>query len=639
MTPSSNRGPRWTLALVFFALAILYAFVAGLRTVADFDVGWMLATGRYIVQHHTFPARDVLSYTANGNVFRYPVLSPLLLYGLFAAGGFAALSFLNAIAAAGVVAVVAWRDAPIAGILAIIAVPLIALRTAPRADLFTTVLFSVFLIILWRYHVEGTGSLWLLPVLMVAWVNLHPGFVAGLALCMAYFGIELLDCVIGPRRADALIRLRRAWPWIALTFVATLVNVWGWRIWQAVWQQEELTATHSQMIGEWYGIRLNPASMAMGFRWRDPNSAIWWLLLAAVVAVVVALWRSEFGAALLLAAGAYEAIRHSRFQALFAIVVIVVGGYFLSSLFRSEAVGRRRVPLVAVLAGVAAVLVAFRTADLISNRSYLHDAEITRFGAGLSSWYPERGTAFLLDHHLPGNVFNTYPLGGYLTLRIGPEYPVYIDGRAIPYDSAFLHRYGVLVSQPPDSAAWTIEAEKYSINAIIVSTSRYGGLGTFPLPQFCHAANWKSVFLDDTAAIFVRVTPANSALLDQLAVNCQTVRFEPPANANPTRMYDFLANEGAIFYFLGRDAESGTALEKAQQIFPDDPNLHLTFAQLLQADGQIPQAEIEYRKSIAIRPTSAAWFALGRLLELQNRTTEANDAFKRSRDLSPLISK
>ena len=48
------------------ALTLLYAALAGLRTITDPDTGWQLATGRYIAQHRSIPSTDVLSYTAQG---------------------------------------------------------------------------------------------------------------------------------------------------------------------------------------------------------------------------------------------------------------------------------------------------------------------------------------------------------------------------------------------------------------------------------------------------------------------------------------------------------------------------------------------------------------------------------------------
>jgi len=46
---------RWGRIFFLFAaaLAIAYALFAGLHTVDDFDTGWQIATGRYIVQHKT----------------------------------------------------------------------------------------------------------------------------------------------------------------------------------------------------------------------------------------------------------------------------------------------------------------------------------------------------------------------------------------------------------------------------------------------------------------------------------------------------------------------------------------------------------------------------------------------------------
>src|SRR5208283_1594935 len=96
----TRRLAAWTL----FGLALAYAFVAGLRTVADFDVGWMLAMGRSLVTHQQVPRAEFLSYTANGVHWIYPTFGGGLLYLAYAAGGFAALSWINAVASVAVIA-------------------------------------------------------------------------------------------------------------------------------------------------------------------------------------------------------------------------------------------------------------------------------------------------------------------------------------------------------------------------------------------------------------------------------------------------------------------------------------------------------------------------------------------------------
>ena len=57
---------RQITAYTLIGLALVYAFLAGFRTVADFDLGWQLATGRYVLDHKLIPRTDVFSYTAQG---------------------------------------------------------------------------------------------------------------------------------------------------------------------------------------------------------------------------------------------------------------------------------------------------------------------------------------------------------------------------------------------------------------------------------------------------------------------------------------------------------------------------------------------------------------------------------------------
>jgi len=100
------------------------------------------------------------------------------------------------------------------------------------------------------------ARLWLLPPLMVAWVNFHLGFVAGLGLILAFVGIDFLETLFaGERRAEAVQRLRRAWPWFLATAVATLANPWGWGIYSALARQNRAMAVHSGWIAEWGASR------------------------------------------------------------------------------------------------------------------------------------------------------------------------------------------------------------------------------------------------------------------------------------------------------------------------------------------------------------------------------------------------
>jgi tetratricopeptide (TPR) repeat protein len=649
------RYAEWFLA----AVALIYALLAGLHTLQDFDLGWQLATGRWVVQHRQIFSTDIFSYTAHGASWIYPVLSGIVFYLIYLAGGYALLSWLGAVACAGAVALLIRRENFGSLALAIVAVPLIANRTQPRAEMFTTLLFAAFLNVLWRYHSERSGErrapLWRLPVLMVFWVNLHPGFAAGLALCCVYVGLEVLELPFPATRAAALGRLRRAWPWLALTGVATLANPWGWKIYIALSRQARAQDLHTSWVVEWGNIRPSWRSVQQALDWRDPQSSFWWLLAMAVVCAGMALWRKQWGAAILLLGAAYLTMQHMRFQALFACVVVVVGGSILHRAASPHEIShtdsKRRVPKVRslewgsvallLLTAAALGLAGVRSGDLISNRYYFKSEQLSWFGTGLSWWFPERAADFIEHEKLPGNLFNPYSLGGYLTWRL-PNYPDYIDSRALPFGAQLFFRAYDLSVEPPDSRLWQQEAEARGINTILVPLGRYAGITSFPqLPAFCRSQAWRPVYMDEVSAIFVRRTLQTAELIGRLQIDCDKVSFAPLTYMGPyastrdrAEQFNSWANAAGILYALGRYSEALAYLDHAQTVFPDNANLHLTRALVLEHSGHAAEAEAEFRTSLKLEPSDEAWFDLGLFYMTQRRYAEAAELFRRAAESS-----
>ena len=642
---------NWLLA----ATAVFYGFLAGLHTVQDFDLGWQLATGRWVLQHHRVFSTDVFSYTASGQPWLYPVLSGVIFYVTFLAGGYALLSWLGAIASAGTVALLLRKNNLAVSALAVTAVPLIANRTQPRAEMFTTILFTGFLALLWRQYRTGCSPLWLLPVLMILWVNLHPGFVAGLALCAAYVLLEVLDLLFRAKRQATLTRLRRAWPWLAATAPATLLNPWGPSIYLALVRQQRAQALHTSWIVEWESVQPSWASLHQAFDWRDPQSSFWWLMAAVAVGICVALWRKQLGAAVLLAGSAYLTMQHVRLQALFACVAVVIGGSLIDEFARSgeekstTSLQASKTPLpgqlgiasALLLTLVLAALTSIRAGDLISNRYYMRSSQRAVFGAGLSWWYPEEAVDFVEREKLPANIFNGYALGGYLAWRLFPAYGDYIDSRALPFGQELFFRAYDLATEPPNSAAWRQEADARGINAIMVPLSRYQGMTLFPpLPAFCRSKLWRPVYLDEVSAVFVRVTPQTASLIGRLQIDCNRISFasDTPGQTNSSRakaeQFNHWANAGGVLYSLGRYPEALADLDRAQSISQDNATVHLLRALVLQQLGRAAESETEFRSSLALEPTDEGWFDFGLFYMTQKRYAEAADIFLRSAESS-----
>jgi tetratricopeptide (TPR) repeat protein len=647
------------LFLILLVVALAYAFVAGLHTVTDSDLGWQLATGRWVAQHHAIPSTDVFSYTAQGEPWIYPVGAGLLFYAAYLLGGYALLSWLGAVACVGTVALLLRRGSAVSALLAVLAVPVIADRTTPRADMFTVVLSAAFLTLLWQQHemlpplqrtktghsvALGRAPLWLLPILMVAWVNLHLGFVAGLALVVIYVLIEGLEMVWPERRQAAIDRLRQSWPWLIATFAAALANPWGWRICQALLRQESAMTSHSQAINEWASVRLNWTGLTAAFSQRDPKSAtLFVLLLVIMVAVPLAMWRRQIGAAILICSAALLAFRHERFGALFGLIVVVIGGAVLTPAITALGMKIEDKRMRSILAvGLTCLVVALayaRSADLVTDRAYLGSStELGSFGTGLSWWFPEGAAAFIERENVPGQIFNSYNEGGYVVWRLGPKYRDYIDGRAIPFGSELFSRSAVLMGVPPGSPEWRQEAERYGINAMIIPLARYDALQYFPvLRQFCASDEWRPVYLDEVSAVFVRRRPETESLIQRWQVDCASAPLPAVAPAgNDSKAFNQWANAAAVLYVLGRNSEAFAATTRALTIFPDSAMIHIVRGNLLAQAGNLATAEQQYVLANDLEPTGYSWVTLAMFYGQQGRLAEKIDAWKHVVELAPI---
>jgi tetratricopeptide (TPR) repeat protein len=628
----------WVLA----AVALTYAFLAGLRTVSDYDMFWQMATGRWVAQHHTIFSTDVFSYTAQGQPWIYPVGSGLLLYAAFLIGGYSLISWLGAVACVSTIAVLVRRGSAVTTVLAIIAVPAIATRTAPRAEMFTIVLFAVFLSILWEQYENGTGKLWLLPLLMAAWVNLHLGFISGLGLACTYLVSEAILLLDGQQRQGARERIKTALPWLVATLFATLVNPWGWGIYRALLRQEAAMSVHSERITEWAGISLTSANLEQAFTLRDPASSGEWLLMAALVVAIMALFRRQWLAPLLLAGALWMAMRHVRFLALLACVVVIVGGAVLTSALdnaRSRIRDRRMFTILGGCLATGLVLLAgLRSVDLVSNHYYLSGNEINSFGPGLSWWFPESAMAFIERENLPPQVFNGYEEGGFLVWRLGPWYRDYVDGRAIPFGPDLFSRLQQLLQSLPDSREWQHEADAYGINTVVFSLARYGGLkyvGSV-LPAYCNSENWRPVYLDEVSAIFVRRLPETQALIERFQVDCSTAPLPAAAHSrNRGAEFNRWANTAAVLLALNRNQEAAAASARALSIFSDSAALWYIRGKALLLTGHSREAERDLLQSAALEVNVATWAELADLYRNQRRFPAAIDALERLAVISP----
>ncbi len=632
-----------TLSFVLLTALVAYAALAGCYKLKNFDLGWQLATGRYLAETGQIPRHDAFSYTAAGREWVYPVGGGVFFYGVYRLGGYPALTLVGLLACVTTAAFLLLANlrgrgscSPPLGLASLwliaLAVPAVAERTGARADLFSTLLFAATLSLLWRFHLGLSDRLYLLPFLFVGWANLHQGFIFGLFLLVPFLIAELL--ARAPWR-----RLRRLLIWTAASAAAVLINPWGWRLYASLWRVRQDMEFQRGFIGEASGVPLGWWRWRELLHLRDPDSGFWILAALAAAGLLVSLLRRRLLPALVLALALSLGLRYARAEAFLTITAAVVlpslfGGVRVASLANRapEAADRSSVAprLAAHLAvGLAlAALLAVRSADLLTSRCYIARGDTTAFGLGLSWWFPERALDFIARERLPGRLYNDYNLGGWAIWRLWPQYQVYIDGRAAPFTpDVFLEQQALLLAAP-DSPQWQAFLDRRGIHTLLVSLARYGGYRVSPA-ALCASPGFRLVYMDEVSGVWVRARPENQPWLERLAQPCPSEPF-PATGGSSVERYNFLANAGELYHQLGRDADALKAYQQAERVFPEDANLRLSVARVWHNRGKLREARLEYQNSLALRPSPGAWHGLG-LLEMQEgRYREAAGAFRQA---------
>ena len=199
-TQGSSLRHYFTCGAFFF-----WAFLLSLLSLAirqsvsiDNDFWWHLKSGQYILQNVSIPHFDPFSFTKGGSEWvTHEWLSEVIMYATFHLTGWTGLLLLFGIIICASLGICYYRceGKPFIAGLAVFAA---ALASAPlfglRPQMITILLASVFLAVLDRHLIQASSRLlWLLPALMLLWVNLHAGFAMGLALILLFIVMAVLD--------------------------------------------------------------------------------------------------------------------------------------------------------------------------------------------------------------------------------------------------------------------------------------------------------------------------------------------------------------------------------------------------------------------------------------------------------------
>ncbi len=360
-----------------------------------------------------------------------------------------------------------------------------------RATLFTLVCVSIQL---WMQELDARGSRkWIVAwwCLLVAWLNLHAGFVVGIGL----LGIHTLERIFTVWVATR--SLREVWhatkhlallPFMIAT--ALPLNPYGW---EYVPYLIEAIRMPRPLIAEWQPL----------WHTHDPVTTLVMFALS-IVCVALALrkqqlaqWRGALG----LAICAVLALQHLRHGSIYAVVWIAYVPAWLShaslgleivKFFRTQ---RERVLLVVQMASLACGLWLMTHA--------FWKTTLSGDDAIGTNCYPVGAVKYLRDNQFQGNLLTPFHAGAYVSWELHPRVKVSLDGR---YEVAYeRHVFDEHWDFFEAHNGWQKFLDKYPHDAVLVpKPSAIAPLLSTMEANEKTCKQWRTVYEDDAYLILAR---------------------------------------------------------------------------------------------------------------------------------------
>lgn len=415
---AAGTAPRWSIGAtpVMLCRYALWTFVLILvtKTSADPDLWGHLRFGLDTLASRAVHAADRYSFTADRAWINHEWLAESLMAIAYRGLGALGLNLLKLAVVATVagIALAIARQEHASPIARDVYVALTVVATYTRTQVIRPQMFSVALCCALLYALRETDrgrrrAIWFVPLVFAAWVNLHGGWIVGLAV----LGVWMLGDVWQRRSMRGALVLAAAG---ALTLAATLCNPYGPGLWRFLAETVRLDRPD---VTDWKPLLQLPAAVLV-------VESI--LPLVAVAAIRNSgAWRRLHGrdlAVLLLLTAA--TLRVGRVDAfLQAAIAILLASPLIACLNRIDR--RLRGPFLRPSAPVGAIALLLAVYGAGAGISSLRVIEVG------GPWLPDRAAAAFLREHSPGaRVLTWFDWGEYALWQLSPaDIRVSMDGR------------------------------------------------------------------------------------------------------------------------------------------------------------------------------------------------------------------
>ena len=503
MTPAWVRVAMPSVAdLIFVALLCVLVFTSlSVRLLGDAGIGWHIRTGQQILATHAVPRVDSFSSTMGGKPwFAWEWLYDLVVGQLGASLGLDGVVWFTAVVIAGVFG---WAFLLLirrgTNILPAVVLLLLAVCASMIHFLARPHVVSWLFTLLWFWILDsnergrldgGDGKkLWLLPLLMLVWVNVHGGFVVGFMLLgIFWLGAiwewfrakdgrleEILQKINAGKRARNLTLVG------LLSAVASLGNPYGWKLHEHIYAYlsnrflmdhiDEFQSPDFHRIAQRCFLGLLLITLAtLAVRGRDLRVSHGLIVLFAVYAGLYASRNIPVAALLLV-------------MVVGALAPTVPAGFWQ----RMTAVETsQRGHLWPVLAVIVTLAVAANGGRVGS--ATLIDAHFD------PQRMPMSAVDFLEKDEVKGPILSVDNWGGYLIYRLYPKAKVVVDDRHDLYGDEFFESYLRMVRV---ERGWGEFLQQYKASYLLLP--RDAALSNILI----EGNEWKPIYADEVTVVFV----------------------------------------------------------------------------------------------------------------------------------------
>jgi hypothetical protein len=391
----------------------------------------------------------------------------------------------------------------IAVLLSILLIPLMAYRKEIRPEMLSCFFSASFFSILWAHRNKTLSAkwLWVLPVLEVAWVNLHIYFFLGPAIVGAF----LLEKVIFYLK-DCKEKLRVIFYTFGSVLLATLINPFGWN-----------NVIYPFLIYNNRGYRvLEEQSVWFIEKLGINNPSFLFFKITLAVLLISFVWivirkRKKFPLVnfFLISGFAFMACWSIRNITLFAFMSLPILAKNINIIWPN--LNFNSLNKKVSLAGISLVLV-FIVLTVYGKALPVNSGS---FGLGVIKGQ-DKAIDFFKGNNLQGPIFNNYDIGGYLIYNLFPQEKVFVDNRPETYPGEFFQEDYIPMQEDDD--IWLAKSKEYGINAIIFYRHDATPWGQQFLITRIDDASWAPVFVDDRVIIFLKRNLLNNNVIQKYEI-------------------------------------------------------------------------------------------------------------------------